>query len=145
MAEADVALAHAHHHAHHFASAEDEFEACKQGMWLFLVTEVLMLGGLFVAYGIFRGLYPEVFHEAHQFLQVKMGAINTVVLITSSVTMVMAVIATQRGHKDRAILNLVLTFLLACCFLVVKYFEYSAKFHHGLLPGGYFHNEELTV
>src|SRR5438270_463016 len=132
--DAHAATGVEHHHAHHFASAEDEFEACKQGMWLFLVTEVLMLGGLFVAYGIFRGLYPEAFHEAHQHLQVKMGAINTVVLITSSVTMVLAVISTQRGYKDRAVLNLVLTFLLASCFLVVKYFEYSAKFHHGLLP-----------
>jgi cytochrome c oxidase subunit 3 len=132
-----------HHHAHHFASADDEFEAAKQGMWIFLVTEVLMFGGLFVAYGIFRGLYPEMFHAAHKFLAVKMGAINTVVLITSSLTMALAVSSTQKGRRDRAILMLVLTFILACCFLVVKYFEYSHKFHDGLLPGGYFHNEEL--
>jgi cytochrome c oxidase subunit 3 len=132
-----------HHHAHHFASADDEFEAAKQGMWLFLVTEVLMFGGLFVAYGIFRGLYPEMFHAAHQFLVVKMGAINTVVLITSSLTMVLAVTSTQRGQRDRAILFLVFTFLLACCFLVVKYFEYTHKFHDGLLPGGFFTNHEL--
>jgi len=132
-----------HHHAHHFANAEDEFEAAKQGMWLFLVTEVLMFGGLFVAYAIFRGLYPEVFHAAHKFLAVKMGAINTVVLITSSLTMALAVSSTQKGRRDRAILFLVLTFILACCFLVVKYFEYTHKFHDGLLPGGFFHNEEL--
>jgi cytochrome c oxidase subunit III len=132
-----------HHHAHHFASADDEFEASKQGMWIFLVTEVLMFGGLFVAYGIFRGLYPEMFFEAHKMLSVKMGAINTVVLITSSVTMVLAVISTQRGHRDRAIVFLVFTFLLACCFLVIKYFEYSEKFHHGLLPGAHFTNTEL--
>lgn len=135
---------HGHHHAHHFASAEDEFEAAKQGMWVFLVTEVLMLGGLFVAYAIFRGLYPEVFHEAHKMLNVKMGATNTVVLITSSVSMVLAVSATQRGQRDRAILALMVTFLLACCFLVIKYFEYTAKIHHGLLPGGFFTaHEEL--
>jgi cytochrome c oxidase subunit 3 len=133
-----------HQHAHHFASAEDEFEAAKQGMWIFLVTEVLMFGGLFVAYGIFRGLYPEMFHDAHQYLAVKMGAINTVVLITSSLTMVLAVSSTQKGRKDQAILFLVLTFALACCFLVVKYFEYTHKFHDGLLPGGFFHNAELT-
>src|SRR4051812_39664476 len=131
------------HHAHHFASADDEFEAAKQGMWVFLVTEVLMFGGLFVAYGIFRGMYPAMFHEAHEYLAVKMGAINTVVLITSSLTMAFAVGASQRGRRDRAILMLVLTFILACCFLVVKYFEYQHKFHDGLLPGGYFNNPEL--
>jgi cytochrome c oxidase subunit 3 len=139
MSEAQV-----HHHAHHFDSAGDEFEASKQGMWLFLVTEVLMFGGLFVAYGIFRGLYPEMFHEAHKHLQVAMGATNTVFLITSSLTMVLAVGATQRGQRNRALAFLAITFLFGCGFLVVKYFEYSAKFHHGLLPGKYFVNEELT-
>jgi cytochrome c oxidase subunit 3 len=79
-----------HHVAHHFANADEEFEAAKQGMWVFMVTEVLMFGGLFVAYGIFRGLYPETFKEAHQFLNVKLGATNTVVLITSSLTMALA-------------------------------------------------------
>ena len=132
-----------HHHAHHFASADDEFEASKQGMWIFLVTEVLMFGGLFVAYGIFRGLYPEMFHAAHKFLAVKMGALNTVVLISSSLTMALAVSSTQKGDRKKAVLFLVTTFILACCFLVVKYFEYSHKFHDGLLPGQFFHNEEL--
>lgn len=141
MSKADTSV---HHHAHHFASADDEFEAAKQGMWIFLVTEVLMFGGLFVAYGIFRGMYPEMFHEAHHHLAVKMGAINTVVLITSSLTMVLAVTSTQRGRRDQAILYLIFTFILASCFLVVKYFEYSHKFHDGLLPGGFFSNHELT-
>ncbi|MGZ3689406.1 MAG: cytochrome c oxidase subunit 3 family protein [Bdellovibrionota bacterium] len=136
-------VAHEHHHAHHFESADAEFEAAKQGMWLFLVTEVLMFGGLFVAYGIFKGLYPEMFHECYKMLNVHMGATNTVVLITSSLTMALAVGAAQRGQRDRAILTLCLTFLLACCFLVIKYFEYSHKFHDGLLPGSHFHNEEI--
>src|SRR3954464_522793 len=98
-----------HHHAHHFASDQDEFEAAKQGMWVFLVTEVLMFGGLFVAYGIFRGMYPEMFHEAHHELAVKLGATNTVVLIVSSVTMMLAVASTQKGRRDRAMLMLILT------------------------------------
>src|SRR3954451_19883917 len=106
MSKAETAV---HHHAHHFDSAEAEFEACKQGMWLFLVTEVLMFGGLFVAYGIFRGLYPEMFHEAHKYLAVKMGGLNTVVLITSSLTMALAVSSTQKGRRDRAILLLMVT------------------------------------
>jgi len=142
MSNEDMAV---HHHAHHFANADDEFEAAKQGMWIFLVTEVLMFGGLFVAYGIFRGLYPEMFHEAHQYLAVKMGAVNTVVLITSSLTMALSVSSTQKGRKSQAILFLILTFILASCFLVVKYFEYTHKFHDGLLPGGFFHNTELTT
>ncbi len=141
MSNGETALQH--HHAHHFASADDEFEASKQGMWIFLVTEVLMFGGLFVAYGILRGLYPEMVHEAHKLLAVKMGAINTVVLISSSITMALAVSSTQKGQRSRAIMYLVTTILLASCFLVVKYFEYSAKFHHGLLPGAHFTNGEL--
>ncbi len=141
MSKGEIAI---RHHAHHFESADAEFEACKQGMWLFLVTEVLMFGGLFVAYGIFRGLYPEMFHEAHKMLAVKMGGLNTVVLITSSLTMAFAVSATQKGRRQQAILCLSATFFLACCFLVVKYFEYSHKFHDGLLPGAYFTNTELT-
>src|SRR6185436_313219 len=96
--------AQVHHHAHHFESADAEFEASKQGMWIFLVTEVLMFGGLFVAYTIFRGLYPEMFHASAHHLAVNMGAINTVVLITSSLTMALAVSATQRGQRDRSIL-----------------------------------------
>lgn len=132
-----------HHHAHHFASADDEFEAAKQGMWLFLVTEVLMFGGLFVAYGIFHGLYPEMFHEAGKVLSVPLGGTNTVVLILSSVTMLLGVTSTQKGKREHAILFLTLTFLLACCFLVIKYFEWSHKFHDGLLPGAHFTNEEL--
>src|SRR4051812_20841816 len=140
MAQAE---AHAHHVGHHWNNADEEFEAAKQGMWVFLVTEVLMFGGLFVAYAIFRGLYPHMFHEAHEQLSVKMGSINTVVLITSSLTMALGVSSAQRGQRDRSILCLTLTFLLACCFLVVKYFEYVAKFEHGLLPGMHFTNEHL--
>src|SRR3954453_18359768 len=104
MANAEIGV---YHHAHHFASAEAEFEAAKQGMWIFLVTEVLMFGGLFVAYGIFRGLYPEMFHEAHLQLAVKMGAINTIVLITSSLTMVLGVISAQKGRRDQSIVFMV--------------------------------------
>src|SRR3954468_19913888 len=112
-----VTEAKVHHHAHHFASADEEFEAAKQGMWVFLVTEVLMFGGLFVAYAIFRGMYPTMFHEAHKELSVQMGSINTVVLITSSLTMALGVSSAQKGQRDRSILCLVLTFMLACCFL----------------------------
>lgn len=134
-----------HHHAHHFESAAAEFEAAKQGMWVFLVTEVLMFGGLFVAYGIFRNLYPEAFHAAHKVLSVKMGAINTAVLITSSLTMALAVTATQRGQNKKAFGLLAMTLLCACGFLVIKYFEYTHKIHEGTLPAGLFHSTEQEL
>lgn len=133
-----------HHHAHHFDSAEAEFDASKQGMWIFMVTEVLMFGGLFVAYGVFRGLYPEMFFEAHKMLDWKLGGLNTLVLISSSLTMAMAVGAAARGQRKRAMVTLGLTFLFACMFLVIKYMEYSHKIHDGLLPGGFFTNTHLT-
>ena len=130
-------------HAHHFESREQQFQAAKEGMWVFLVTEVLMFGGLFVAYTIFRGLYPDMFHEAHHHLDWKMGALNTFILITSSLTMMLAVNSTRRGQQAKALSYLWLTILCACGFLVVKYFEYAHKFHDGLLPGSFFTNEEI--
>ena len=134
---------HGHHHAHHFSSAEHEFETCKQGMWLFLLQEVLFFSPFFVAYFIFRHLYYDAFMEAHHFLDWKMGALNTVVLLTSSFTMAAAVTASQTGDKARLVRNLWLTIIFAFVFLVVKYFEYSAKIHHGLLPGALFNNPEV--
>lgn len=127
-----------YHHAHHFESADAELEASKFGMWVFLVTEVLMFGGLFVAYAVLRGMYPQAFHSAHQLLDWKMGALNTVILISSSLTMAMAVGAAQRGERGRTVATLGLTILLASGFLVVKYFEYSHKFHMGIFPAGHF-------
>lgn len=138
-----------HHHAHHFDSDEHEFESCKEGMWLFLLTEVLFFGGLFCAYGVFRGLYPEMFKAGHHHLDWRMGALNTVILISSSLTMALAVSACQKAQRNKAIVNLSLTFMFACGFLVVKFFEYSHKIHDGLLPGKLFdvtkHAEEIAL
>lgn len=127
-----------HHadHAHHFLSREHENEACKQGVWLFLSTEILMFGGLFVAYFIFRALYPEAFIEGSFHLNVAMGAGNTLVLLYSSYTMANAVNYSAKGENDKAFKNMVITIVCALLFMVVKYFEYSHKFHVGTLPGG---------
>lgn len=143
MSSVDSSSVPVHHHAHHFANAEEEFEASKQGMWIFLVTEVLMLGAIFVGYAIFRAMYPEMFAEAHKLLNVRMGTLNTVILITSSVTMVLGVAAAQRAQNAKAGRYLLLTLLLAAAFLVVKYFEYSHKIHEGILPGGLYTYEGL--
>jgi cytochrome c oxidase subunit 3 len=131
-----------HHHAHHFASAAQEFSAAKMGMWLFLVTEVLLFSGLFLGYAVMKTLYPEMWHEASHHLDWKLGGLNTLVLITSSFTMALAVNAAQTnkaGEKNGRLVGLLIaTIVLAGVFLVVKYFEYSHKFHDGILPGSHY-------
>jgi cytochrome c oxidase subunit 3 len=132
--------AHSHqpYVAHHFTDAFQQREAAKLGVWIFLLTEILLFGGLFVAYSVFRAWNPDMFHNAHKFLDVRMGTLNTVVLITSSVTVALAIRAIQLGRKKQTIGLLVATLVLAGVFLVVKYFEYSHKFHLGQLPGKYY-------
>lgn len=132
------------HHAqtsplqHHFADMEQQRESAKLGMWLFLLTEVLLFGGLFCAYSIYRAWHPEMFSNAHQLLNVWLGGTNTVVLITSSVTMALAIRSLQLNQKKQAIWFIWTTIALACVFMVIKYFEYSHKFHLGQLPGKYY-------
>ena len=108
------------------------------GMWLFLATEVLIFGGLFCAYVVYRNLHPEVFINAHHFLDKNMGALNTIVLLFSSLTVALAIRAAQTNKQGELKMWLVVTILCAGAFLVVKYIEYSHKFHVGLLPGPYF-------
>ena len=131
-------------HAHHFESADHEFISCKQGMWLFLLQEVLFFAGLFCAYMVFRGMYPDMFLEASKLLDWKLGGLNTIVLITSSLTMAMAVRSAQTNQKNQTVMYLTLTFVLAGVFMIIKYFEYSHKIHLGILPGGFFTYEGLN-
>ena len=142
MSESSAALNHPSAHEpflqHHFTDAEQQFDASKIGMWLFLVTELLLFGGLFVAYGILQSMHPEAFVEAHHHLDRALGALNTGVLLLSSFTMVMAVWAAQVGKRKALIVYLSTTLALAGVFLVVKYFEYAHKFHDGLLPGSFY-------
>lgn len=128
---------------HHFESAEQAYQSSKLGVWVFLVTEILLFGVLFTAYIIFRALYPEMFHAASQHLDKVMGGVNTVVLICSSFTMAMAVQMTKENKRKIAAFLLLITLAFAATFMVIKYFEYSHKFHDHLLPGTYFKNEEL--
>ncbi|GMV42729.1 MAG: cytochrome c oxidase subunit III [Myxococcales bacterium] len=123
---------------HHFHTPEQQRSSAKLGMWVFLAQEILFFGGLFMAYAAYRFFYPETFLEAHEHLSIPMGGTNTLVLITSSLTMALAVRAAQTGDQRKLLLNLAWTFLFACVFLVIKYFEYSAKFEHGLLPGKFY-------
>ncbi|MBK8394380.1 MAG: cytochrome c oxidase subunit 3 family protein [Leptospiraceae bacterium] len=132
------------HHAHHFDSAEHQYSSAKQGIWLFMVTEVLMFGGLFVAYLIYKSLYAPVFHVGSSYLDVKMGTINTFILITSSFTMALGIYFNQKNERKKAVISLALTILCALGFMTVKYFEYSHKIHLGLVPGKYFDNPEFV-
>lgn len=122
------------HLAHHFSSAEQQMESSRFGLWIFLTTEVLLFGGLFVAYTMFRALHPVMFAEAHHHLDKTMGTINTIVLICSSLTMALGVHYVRYNQNRRAILFLSCTLLFATTFMVIKYFEYSAKFEHHLFP-----------
>jgi len=123
-------------HAHHFTSAEHEHESGKLGVWLFISTEILMFGGLFVAYALFRGMYPEAWKEGSYLLSPGMGFFNTLVLITSSFTMALAVHFIQENDIKKTKINLWLTIFFAMIFMVVKYFEYTHKIHEGMLPNG---------
>jgi cytochrome c oxidase subunit III len=128
-----------HEVAHHFDSAEQEFDSVKTGMWLFLASEIMMFGALFVGAILFLTLHTEAFREGSQHLDWKAGTLNTFFLLTSGLTMGLAVVAAQRGEQGKVRLNLVLSIVFAAGFLVVKYFEYAAKFEHGTLPGRLWH------
>jgi len=110
-------------------------EASKLGMWLFLFTELLLFGGLFLVYTIYRYLNADAFLHASYNLNVILGTVNTIVLLTSSWTVAMAVTAMQKGNIKLSVKLINATIFFAVVFLVIKYFEWTAKFEHGLFPG----------
>lgn len=127
---------HVHHFAHHFKNAEHEYQSSKEGIWLFMVTEILMFGGLFVGYSIMHALYPTMFAEGASHLDWRLGSINTVVLILSSLTMALGIMYIQKGENKKAIVSLALTILCGFLFMGIKYFEYMHKIHLGFFPPG---------
>ena len=141
---------HPHYHAHHFHTMEQQNASAKLGMWAFLVQELLFFSGLFMAYISMRFFYPETFEMVQQknLLSIPWGATNTLVLLTSSLTMALAVRAAQmlpmeKNEEEKKIRKSLMNYLLvttvfAGMFLVIKYIEYSHKIHDGLLPGKYY-------
>lgn len=121
------------HTTAHIEHRDDD--ASKLGMWLFIFTELLLFGGLFLVYSIFRAKYPVSFHEGSLELSVTIGTINTVILLTSSLTMAMAFTAIQKNNPKFAMRLLMITFVLAAIFLGNKFHEWGLKFEHGLYPG----------
>ncbi|MFA5010903.1 MAG: cytochrome c oxidase subunit 3 [Ignavibacteria bacterium] len=122
----ETAVAHVHR----------DDEGSKMGMWLFLLTELLLFGGMFLLYASYRFMYPDAFKVAAMNLDTLIGAVNTILLLTSSLTVVIAIIALRRNQKTFSIYMLMFTVVAGGAFLVNKYFEWSAKFHHGIYPKG---------
>ncbi len=124
--------------AHHFDSYEQQASAGKLGVWLFLATEILMFGGLFVGYVIYHIEYPDIFKAGSYFLDWKKGAINTVVLLVSSFTMAISIYYAQKNQMKKCQGALVITILCGLLFMFIKYLEYSHKMHIGIFPGKFF-------
>jgi cytochrome c oxidase subunit 3 len=140
MADAIIPVSHEPtaeetHLRHHFANSVQQTDAATLGMWTFLITEVLFFGGMFTAYAIYRGTYPEAFASTSQYMNVPLGGANTAVLICSSLTMVLAVRAAQLSNRKGLIQFLLLTMFFGTIFLVIKAFEYHSKWVEHLVPG----------
>lgn len=129
--------------ASHFPSAEKKIESCKLGMWLFLLTEIMLFGTVITCFFIYKHIYYDSFSACQVFLDVKFGAVNTVILLFSSLTVALSIHYVQHKNKTLALLTLFTTILCASVFLCIKYVEYSHKIHLGLLPGQYFDNESV--
>ena len=124
-----------------FDTEAQQRDASTLGMWIFLITEIMFFGGMFLAYIVYRGANPALFAVASSSLNVYIGAANTVVLLCSSWTMVLAVRAAQLGQRKTIIFFLVLTLILGGVFLVVKAYEWNEKFVEHHVPGPSFHFE----
>ena len=121
--------------AHHFETLEQQRDASRLGMWTFLATEVLFFGGLFLAYVVYRAGYPEIFSEAGRRLNPVLGTINTVVLLTSSLTVALAVHAGGEHRRKRMIYLMLATMALGLLFLGIKGVEYYIDYEEHLIPG----------
>ena len=127
----------AHHEAlqHHFENMEQQREAAALGMWVFLVTEIMFFGGMFLAYTLYRRVYPQSFAVASNHLNIWLGAVNTIILICSSFTMALAVYCTQVGKRQLQIIFLIVTMVFGAGFLGIKAVEYHEKYVDNLIPG----------
>jgi len=121
--------------AHQFEDATQQREAATLGMWVFLATEVLFFGAMFLGYTVYRLKYPEVFRLASEHTIIVIGTINTGILLLSSFTMVLAVRAAEYKRRLALITFLCITALFGIAFLVLKGFEYTQEIHEGLFPG----------
>lgn len=126
-----MSTAPAHAHAVH-----KDYQGAKFGMWLFLFTEILLFGGLFLLYSTYRAMYPIDFHNGGRHLNVVIGIANTILLLTSSLTVAVAITAIQKGNRKLTLVCLGVTIAFALMFLVNKYIEWSAEIRNGIYPNG---------
>lgn len=111
-----------------------DYIGSKMGMWIFLFTEIILFGGLFLLYSVYRAKYAVDFHNGALELNTTLGALNTIILLTSSLCVALSITAIQKGDKKLSLYFLIFTILMAFAFLVIKYFEWSTKIHHGIYP-----------
>ena len=128
--------------AHHFDDLEQQHESSSLGMWTFLATEVLFFGGVLGAFAVFQTMYEPAMKLASHHLNVTLGAINTGVLLCSSLSMALAVRAAQLRQKRASIVLLLVTLVLGAAFLGIKVYEWGVDYHEGLVPGFGFNQEE---
>jgi len=121
--------------AHQFADLEQQQEADTLGIWIFLVTEIMFFGGLFASYAIYRWLYFAAFEGGSHVLDVRLGAVNTCVLLGSSLTMALSVRSAQTNNRRALVLFLIATMILGGIFLGIKGVEYDQKFVEHVVPG----------
>ncbi len=131
--------------AAHFGDLEKQGHAVRMGMWLFLGTEVLLFGGLFVGYSMYRYLFHQSFAEASRHLDTLMGAFDTVILLTSSLFAVLSLHYLRAGKMKLVVVMLLLTMAMGVAFLVAHGYEYWTEYHEGALPGRYYHFEKVTL
>ena len=127
--------------AHHFDDSEQQHDAATLGMWAFLVTEIMFFGGMFLAYTVYRSVYPDAFSHASNHMDVVLGTINTAVLIGSSLSVAMAVHAAHASQRKALLIYLLITIVLGAVFLGIKMTEYRHHFEARLVPGWNFFYE----
>jgi cytochrome c oxidase subunit 3 len=132
MSEAQATL------ATQFDDLDQQHDAATLGMWIFLVTEVMFFGGLFAGYAVYRSIYPQAFAAGSRLCEITLGAVNTAVLISSSLTMALAVRAAQMGRRRAIVILLIATMVLGAAFLGIKFLEYDHKYEEHLIPGSGF-------
>ena len=123
-------------HPHSIAlPVHKDYTGSKFAIWLFLITEVILFGGMFILYSVYRSKYPTDFHHAAEEMNTLMGTVNTLILLTSSLTMALAIAGTHHGNRKLALSMLASTVVCGIAFLVIKYFEWGHEFRHGIYPG----------
>ena len=139
-----VATEHSPHLRHHFDDMHQQFDSATFGMWVFLLTEIMFFGGMFGAYTVYRSMYPEAFASTSAYMNPLYGALNTAVLIVSSLSMALAVRAAHLGQQKFLQLMLVVTMFFGTCFLVIKGFEYHEHWVDMKVPliGGHWNYSE---